>query len=375
MQHGVVMPATKSVIRLLLVLSLAIGLANAAQAGVTPAPSATPTVTPTAGPTGTPTATPTVTPTAGPTGTPTATPTVTPTAGPTGTPTVTPTASPTGTPTGTPTVTPTASPTGTPTATPPPSDTLDSFLCYKAKRARGEDRFKKEGVSLDDQFQARTVDLSKVEQFCNPVEVWQLIANQVVVFPVMNPDARLTCYKVQKPASKYTADVISTNQFGEQQLSVQKRRTQLCVPSEEIVQPTPTPIGSPSPTATPTPTATPAGPPMPLDHFELYRAKRTRGTPKFEKQEVGLIDQFISEVVKLTRTVQLGVPTDKNEEGRYNSVTHMTCYNVQAPRFHKRDVEVENQFSEEEDTFRLTVKRPYRLCVPSYKELISEEEG
>jgi hypothetical protein len=38
-------------------------------------------------------------------------------------------------------------------------------------------------------------------------------------------------------------------------------------------------------------------------------------------------------------------------------------------------VEVENQFSEEEDTFRLTVKRPYRLCVPSYKQLISEEEG
>jgi hypothetical protein len=254
-------------------------------------------------------------------------------------------------------VTPTASPTGTPTATPPPSDTLDSFLCYKAKRARGEDRFKKEGVSLDDQFQARTVDLSKIEQFCNPVEVWQLIDNEVVIFPVTNPDARLTCYRVKKPVSKIKPDVIVTNQFdgedeeGEpvpQALSVQKRRTQLCVPSEEIVQP------------------------MPVEHFEMYRAKRTRGTPKFEKLEVGLIDQYISEVVKLTKPVRLGVPTDKNEEGLSNSLTHMTCYAVQAPRFYKRDVSVKNQFSEEGDTFRLTVRRPYRLCVPSYKELISE---
>ncbi len=262
-------------------------------------------------------------------------------------------------------MTPTASP------TPAPSDTLDSFLCYKAKRARGEDRFKKEGVSLDDhgQFQARTVELSKVEQFCNPVEVHQFSGSgdditfpitkpsEGVIYPVTNPYARLTCYRVKKPVSKIKPDVIVTNQFdgedeeGEpvpQALSVQKRRTQLCVPSEEIVQP------------------------MPVEHFEMYRAKRTRGTPKFEKLEVGLIDQYISEVVKLTKPVRLGVPTDKNEEGLSNSLTHMTCYAVQAPRFYKRDVSVKNQFSEEGDTFRLTVRRPYRLCVPSYKELISE---
>jgi hypothetical protein len=241
------------------------------------------------------------------------------------------------------------------------------------KKAKGEKRFAKEGVSLDDQFQARTVDLSKIEQFCDPVEVWQLIDNDVVVFPVTNPDARLTCYRVKKPVSKIKPEVISTDQFGEQQLSVKRRRTQLCVPSDEIVQPTPTPIGSPSPTATPT--ATPTGSPMPIDHFELYRAKTTGGTPKFQKQEVGLVDQFISELVKLTKPVQLGVPTDKNEEGIYNSLTHMTCYGVQAPRFLRRDVEVENQFSEEEDTFRLTLKRPYRLCVPSYKQLISQEDA
>ncbi len=61
-----------------------------------------------------PTATPTITPTAAPT----ATPTITPTAAPTATPTITPTAAPTATPTITPTAAPTAPPTVSPKDTP-----------------------------------------------------------------------------------------------------------------------------------------------------------------------------------------------------------------------------------------------------------------
>ena len=61
-----------------------------------------------------PTATPTITPTAAPT----ATPTITPTAAPTATPTITPTAAPTVTPTITPTAAPTAPPTVSPKDTP-----------------------------------------------------------------------------------------------------------------------------------------------------------------------------------------------------------------------------------------------------------------
>lgn len=61
-----------------------------------------------------PTATPTITPTAAPT----ATPTITPTEAPTATPTITPTAAPTATPTITPTAAPTAPPTVSPKDTP-----------------------------------------------------------------------------------------------------------------------------------------------------------------------------------------------------------------------------------------------------------------
>ena len=64
----------------------------------TEAPTATPTITPTAAPTATPTITPTAAPTATPTITPTATPTITPTITPTAAPTAPPTVSPKDTP-------------------------------------------------------------------------------------------------------------------------------------------------------------------------------------------------------------------------------------------------------------------------------------
>ena len=110
-----------------------------------------------------------------------------------------------------------------------------------------------------------------------------------------------------------------------------------------------------------------------IDHFELYKARRTPGTPKFEKIEVRDEDDFMDqdEIVRLTRPVRLGVPTDKNEEGIINDTTHLTCYKVQAPRFVRRDVIVVNQFNNEWS--RLTVKRPYMLCVPSLKLVVSED--
>jgi hypothetical protein len=233
------------------------------------------------------------------------------------------------------------------------------------RRARGEPRFEELGVPLVDQFQPRTVDLSKAEQFCSPVELTFGSGQNAVTFPIIDPNASLTCYKVKRPASPETPRVISsTDQFGELDLTVRKGRTQLCLPSQAtaIIAPTPTPSGSP--------TATPA-PPPPLEHFGLYRARTTRGEPKFEKQEVGIMDPLLQldETVKVTRPVQLGVPTDKNEEGRINSLTHLTCFSVQAPRFKWRDVVVGHQF---DDWSRLTVKRPNMLCVPSYKLVIEE---
>jgi hypothetical protein len=225
-------------------------------------------------------------------------------------------------------------------------------------------------VPLWDQFQQRTVELSGVEQFCKQVD-----KNGE---GILDPAAHLTCYKVKRPRSKITPEVISSNQFDEQdeeqQLTVKRGRNQLCVPSEAIpiVDPTPTPTGPPAPTATPMP-----GPP--LEHFELYKVKRTPRTPKFERREVNLVDEFLDQyiidenettvTVKLTRPVQLSVPTAEFYKDIVNPLTHLTCYKVRAPRFRRLDVIVSNQF---DPWYKLTVKRPNMLCVPSYKQVVSD---
>ena len=81
-------------------------------------------------------------------------------------------------------------------------------------------------------------------------------------------------------------------------------------------------------------------------------------------------DKYLDEEVQLKKPVGLGVPTDKNGEGIANPSAHLTCYSVRAPRFQKAGVEVINQFGQ----FRLTLKKPNMLCVPTYKVAISAEE-
>jgi hypothetical protein len=188
------------------------------------------------------------------------------------------------------------------------------------------------------------VELIRAEQFCNAVD-----KNGE---GILDPSAHLTCYQVGRPISTVRPRVISTDQFGELELNVRKRRTQLCVPTQEIGVPGDRRIA--------------VGPS--LDHFELYTAATTPGGTKFEKREVDLEDQFLDETVELKKPVRLGVPTDKNREGIGNPATHLTCYSLKAPRFEKRDVEVANQFGE----FRLTVRKPNMLCVPSSKQVVGD---
>jgi len=211
------------------------------------------------------------------------------------------------------------------------------------------------------------VELHEVEQFCNPVD-----KNGEGIF---DPATHLTCYKVKKPVSSTKADVTSTDQFGDLGLSVKRGRTQICVPSDAVavVDPTPTPVGSPTPTATPAPLP-------PLEQFELYKVKKARGASRFERREVDLVDEFRDQyitddnadevTVKLTRTMNLGAPTAEFYKDIVNPLTHLTCYKVQAPRFRRLDVFVSNRF----DTwYKLTVKKPEMLCVPSYKEVVSDD--
>jgi len=194
-------------------------------------------------------------------------------------------------------------------------------------------------VSLSNQFQSRTVEIFKPDRFCNAVD-----KNGE---GIIDPAAHLTCYKVRRTRSMVRPQVITTDQFGQLELNVLRRRTRLCVPSEEIGQQSP----------------------LNLDHFEMYRAKKTPGTRNFKRQDVNLKDQFLDETVRLKRPLRLGVPTDMDNGGINNPSAHLNCYSVGGTSFERREVDVLNQFGR----FRLSLKRPTMLCVPSTKQVVSSD--
>jgi hypothetical protein len=214
-------------------------------------------------------------------------------------------------------------------------------------------------VRLVNQFHmtGRDVLLSRTKQFCSAVN-----KNGE---GILDPSAHLTCYSA-RPKPSTNLQVITTNQFGEQQLRVQQQGTRLCVPSVLFVEPTATP--TPNPTVTPT-SITASTTSVVHDHYEMYKAKTASGTTKFESINVNLDDPSLDfdETVRVRKPDALGVPTDKNGEGISYPTAHLVCYAISAPRFRITDVEVVNQFGQ----FRLKVKRPTSLCVPSTKQVVT----
>ncbi len=111
-----------------------------------------------------------------------------------------------------------------------------------------------------------------------------------------------------------------------------------------------------------------------LEHFLSYGVRRTKGTPKFEKQEVNLTDQFESGVLfEVKKPKELYNPTDKNGEGIIDPDTHLVGYEIKRaktdppqPKHVKRtNIKVVNQFG----TIFVDTKKPDRLLVPSLEDL------
>ncbi|MGI0149732.1 MAG: DUF7450 family protein, partial [Thermoplasmata archaeon] len=94
----------------------------------------------------------------------------------------------------------------------------------------------------------------------------------------------------------------------------------------------------------------------PLDHFTVYEA--------FGKDAplVRLRDQFQTQYVDPGEAFAFLVPTDKNDEGIFDRVAHLTCYPLPTGQFGAL-VDIDNQFGPQQ----LNVGNPFALCVPTEK--------
>ena len=102
---------------------------------------------------------------------------------------------------------------------------LDHFKCYRVMKAKGEPRFEKLEVHLDDASETKATIVVKPTLLCNAVD-----KNREGVH---NATAQLLCYDIKdkrgEPKSR-RRDVALENQFGAEVLRVGKSRL-LCVPS------------------------------------------------------------------------------------------------------------------------------------------------
>jgi hypothetical protein len=224
----------------------------------------------------------------------------------------------------------------------PPDE--DHYKCYKARAP-----FNSRPVTLADQFTTSTATVRRVDRFCNPVNK----NNE----GIDDPTAHLSCYRIREAPLAQRVDVVMTNQFGEQHLSLRRPRN-LCVPAEkDLVESE-----------------------LNIPHFKCYRATKTRGAPYYTQVSgVSLDDQFEERFTTLIRPVLVCTPVDKNGEdpGAPQAPGHLTCFKVKddpgQPRFVPQTVDYSDQFVAQDlmTSQRTDCGRSRLLCVPSTKRIAS----
>jgi hypothetical protein len=212
-------------------------------------------------------------------------------------------------------------------------DPTDHFQCYEIKPAAQIAQL----ITSESQFGPLDETLRYPHRLCAPAD-----KNQE---GILDPVQHLTGYSV-KVATTFNRRTRQTvvNQFGSILLDV-VRPDVLMVPTGKNGVPLP---------------------PDTIDHFQCYKVKRSRGTPKFVPIVVAVTDQFESVTLTLKKPQLLCAPTDKNDEDPTAPFRpdHLLCYKTKSSaRFGTLGVTLDNQFGPDQGT--LIHRREF--CVPSLK--------
>lgn len=131
---------------------------------------------------------------------------------------------------------------------------IEHFKCYRVKGAR----FRRNGVTIDDEFGSITVDIKRPRRLCVPAE-------KNDESPLNDAVSHLMCYEVRlasgSPPFAAAGRLFVNNQFGDDEFDGFRPR-ELCVPSlktrtSATATPTTAPTETPPEIPTPTPTSTP----------------------------------------------------------------------------------------------------------------------
>jgi len=205
---------------------------------------------------------------------------------------------------------------------------LDHFQCYEVKPGV----FASTSVTVKDQFGTLVETLRFPHSLCNPTN-----KNGE---GIVDPTDHLVGYQTKSPKFIKQTNKTFVDQFGTLKLDLVRPQF-LLVPSDKD--------------------GVPQLPP--LDHFQCYKVKPSKGAPKFVQKTATIANQFESTTVTLKKPYKVCVPADKNGEDP-TAPTHPTsliCYKTKGGKFGASTHTVDNQFGLDE----LSVIHRRELCVPS----------
>ena len=230
----------------------------------------------------------------------------------------------------------------------------DHILLYAARVAKGTPGFARTDVTLADQFnepgRSRVFVVEKPVRLGNPADKQGE--------GIADPDTHYVGYRIRRAPGQARhvrlSGILVANQFGEVRLDTGAPDRLLVPSAKDLADPVP-PL-----------------PPLPpgANHFKCYTVKVTRGTPRFERRDVSVADQFNQPaLLTVRRPTRLCNPVDKNGEGIIDPATHLLCYMVKraadAPAFAKvAGIHVANQLG----ALQLDARKESELCVPSAKD-------
>src|SRR5262245_46149415 len=207
----------------------------------------------------------------------------------------------------------------------------DHFVCYEVKRIP----FSDQNVTVQDQFGTMTEQVRFPRRLCNPTN-----KNQE---GIIDPTDHLVAYGLKAPRFTRQQNLTVTDQFGTLQLDAIRPDFLMVPASKDGVQQQ-----------------------DPLDHFQCYKAKRSRGAPKFAKRTVSVQNQFEGPTtLQVIKPMRLCAPANKNGEDPTapQHPDHLICYKVKGARIMAGEHTIADQFG----TDSVEVIRREELCVPASK--------
>ncbi|TFH20904.1 MAG: hypothetical protein E4H03_11470, partial [Myxococcales bacterium] len=231
----------------------------------------------------------------------------------------------------------------------------DHFLCYKGKADKKVGMVVTKGtpVTLADQFQIQDYAINKLRGICNPADADDA--------GIVDPDTHLTAYQIKTSGAKHEAqDVTTFDQFARLALTTIKEDRLLVPAAKSLTVAPPWIVSAPS-------NASHA-----VDHYQCYKVKITKGTPKFEKGKQALLDDQFAEpqrLFDLKKPKLLCNPVNVDGQGRKNVEGHLVCYQAKPAKGEPKHAKLGGIQAADEFVAELLIatSKEELLCVPALK--------